>query len=421
MDQGTPATPGVGLAPREVIAKHRAQLTALPLFAGTPFTTLEPLLLRCEYRYLAHGSVLLSSGQANHHLYLLLSGRLTIHLESLESERGFVVEPGEFVGEVSIIDSLAPTASVSAAGDCLVVGIPETLLWSDFLLVPGIARNLLRQIAARLRSRNAAMQKTLEQSLRLEYLEKELRIARDLQVGMLPMRPLFPGIPEIEVEGLMVPAREVGGDFFDAFSVDADHICVAIGDVAGKGIPAALFMMRSITLLRTEMLNSQDILRTIETLNVQLSRDNPLCMFVTLMICLIDLRRGRLHYANGGHNRPLFGNAEQGFQYLEQPKGILAGIDPSAVYATATRELREGDMLILYTDGINEAENTVEAQFTEPRLLEVVNSHRAETAGAMVERVCDAVTEFVGGAEPSDDLTMVAVRYLGSSHKVAPT
>ena len=97
------------------------------------------------------------------------------------------------------------------------------------------------------------------------------------------------------------------------------------------------------------------------------------------------------------------------------------GIDPGARYEPATRDLCPGDMLILYTDGITEAENSVEAQFTEPRLLEVVNSHRAETAGAMVERVCDAVTEFVGGAEPSDDLTMVAVRYLGSSHKVAPT
>ena len=413
MESATAAAPGIPLAPGKFLADYRTRLAALPLFADIPFATLEPLLLRCEYWQLPPGAVLLSPGEANHHLYLLLSGELIVHLESLASDKGFRIEAGEFAGEVSIIDGMPPTAHVSAARDCLVIAIPEVLLWADLLRVPGAARNLLRQIATRLRSRNAAMRKALEESLRLEHLQKELRVAQDLQAGMLPRAPLFPGVAAIDVQGHMTPAKEVGGDFFDAFALDAERICLAIGDVAGKGIPAALFMVRAMTLLRTEMLNGQDPGRAIEALNLALSEDNPLCMFVTLMICVIDLRHGRLHYVNGGHNRPLLGNGAPGFRYLDQPKGVLVGVDPGAAYEPAVRDLDPGDMLILYTDGITEAENPVQEQFGEARLLEVVGNNGDLGADALVERVCAAVREFTAGAEPSDDLTILAVRYLG--------
>lgn len=413
MHRDAPAAPGVALAPGEFIADHRAQLAALPLFEGIPLTVLEPLLLRCEYLRLPDGAVLLAPGEANRHLYLLLAGQLVVHLESLDSAKGFRIDAGEFAGEVSIIDGMPPTAWVSAARDSLVIAIPETLLWTDLLRVPGAARNLLRQFATRLRSRNAAMQKSLEENLRLEHLQKELRVARDLQAGMLPRAPLFPAMVEIEVDGRMTPAKEVGGDFFDAFALDADRVCLAVGDVAGKGIPAALFMVRAVTLLRTEMLNGRDVLGAIQALNLALSQDNPLCMFVTLMICVIDVRRGRLDHVNGGHNRPLFGDRAQRFRYLAQPTGVLVGIDPAASYESAARDLRPEDMLVLYTDGITEAENAAQEQFGEGRLLEVVNSQPNSCAAAMVERVCAAVQEFVAGAEPSDDLTILAVRYLG--------
>ncbi len=413
MDPATSTAPGIPLAPAEFIAGHRARLAALPLFADLPFARLEPLLLRCEYRRLPAGTVLLSPGEANRHLYLLLSGELIVHLESLASDKGFRIDAGEFVGEVSIIDGMPPTAYVSAARDCLVIAIPEALLWANLLRVPGTARNLLRQIATRLRARNAAMQKSLEENLRLEHLRKELRVAQELQAGMLPRSPLFPGTAAIDAQGRMTPAKAVGGDFFDAFALDAEHLCLAIGDVAGKGIPAALFMVRAMTQLRTEMLRGHDARAAIQALNEFLSEDNPLCMFVTLMIGVIDLRHGRLHYVNGGHNRPLFGSPASGFRYLDQPQGVLVGVDPGAVYEPAARDLQPGETLILYTDGITEAENALAEQFGETRLLEVVDGNRDLGADALVERVCAAVREFTAGAEPSDDLTILAVRYLG--------
>lgn len=407
------AIPGIPLAAGEFIADHRTRLAELPLFAGIPFAVLEPLLLRCEYRQLPPGTVLLSPGEANRHLFLLLSGQLIVHLESLASDKGFRIEAEQFAGEVSIIDGMAPTAHVSAARDCLVIAIPETLLWVDLLRVPGAARNLLRQIATRLRSRNAAMQQSLEESLRLEHLHKELRVAQELQAGMLPRPPLFPGLAAIDVHGHMAPAKSVGGDFFDAFALDAERVCLAIGDVAGKGIPAALFMVRAMTMLRTEMLNGREVLGAIQALNLALSRDNPLCVFVTLMICVIDLRHARLQLVNGGHNRPLFGDGTGGFGYLDQPRGILVGIDPGAVYEVAMRDLRPREMLIFYTDGITEAENAAQEQFGEARLREVVSANGNLGAAAVVEQICAAVGKFTAGAEPSDDLTILAVRYLG--------
>ena len=230
---------------------------------------------------------------------------------------------------------------------------------------------------------------------------------------MLPQQPFFPAHPQADVDALMRPAKEVGGDFFDAFPLDAERICVAIGDVAGKGVPAALFMVRTITVLRTEMLKTRDLQQIISAMNAILSQDNPQCMFVTLMICVLDISNGQLQYVNGGHNRPLFGNSVSGFDYLEQPPGILVGINPKAVYQIATRYLNPGDMLILYTDGVTEANNPAQEEFTEPRLLTFINQQEEQTAGGIVTKIRNAVYDFASGAEQSDDLTLLVLRYLG--------
>jgi len=212
---------------------------------------------------------------------------------------------------------------------------------------------------------------------------------------------------------MMKSAKEVGGDLFDAFPLDADRICVAIGDVAGKGVPAALFMVRSITVLRTEMMKTRDLLQTISAMNATLSQDNPQCMFVTLMICVLDMSKSQLQYVNGGHNKPLFGNPRNGFHYLEQPAGILVGINPQAVYQVATRYFNPGDMLILYTDGVTEANNPAQEEFTEPRLLAFINQQEEQAASSIVTKIRDAVHDFAAGAEQSDDLTLLVLRYLG--------
>lgn len=403
------------LDPVTFVSDHQHLLTSLPLFADIPFRILEPFLRKCEYRNLNRHELLLAPGQVNQYLFLLLEGQLAIHIDRLESEKGFLVQPGEFVGEVSIIDGLAPSAYVVAHEDSLILCIHEAHLWSDFFQIPGTARNMLRQIAERLRARNAVVQRSLEQNLRLEHLEKELLIAQQLQAGMLPYQPFFPQHPQVEVDALMKPAKEVGGDFYDAFSLDSEKICVAIGDVAGKGVPAALFMMRSITLLRSEMLKTKDLAQTIHAINTNLSQDNPMSMFVTMMICVLDLSNGLMQYVNGGHNSPLLGNSNDGFKRLAQPKGILVGINPNAIYHVATQNLNPGDALILYTDGVTEAMNPAQEEFTERRLLEFVNDNRKQSASSFITGIHNAILDFATTAEQSDDLTLLALHYRGNS------
>jgi sigma-B regulation protein RsbU (phosphoserine phosphatase) len=396
------------------VPAHSDLLASLPLLAGLSYQILEPFLLNCEYKLLQCHEQLLSPGQNNNYLYVLLTGQLSAHIKENEANKGFRILPGEFVGEVSIVDNQPPTSYVSAAQDSLLMCIHETVLWSEFMRIPGAARNLLQQITKRSRARNLSIEKSLEKTLRLELLDKELRIAQDLQISMLPQPPFFPLHSGVEVAAMMKAAKEVGGDLYDAFPLDDERICVAIGDVAGKGIPAALFMVRTITVLRTEMMKTRDLQKTISNMNVILSQDNPQCMFVTLMICVLNLSSGELHYVNGGHNRPLYGQVGKRFEYLEQPKGILVGINPLAIFQVATRFMKPGEILVLYTDGVTEANNLEQEEYSEQRLLEFINQNEEQVVGGIVSNIEEAVQKFVAGADQSDDLTLLVLSYFGN-------
>jgi sigma-B regulation protein RsbU (phosphoserine phosphatase) len=402
----------VSLEPPSFVPAHCDLLVSLPLLTGLPYQILEPFLLNCEYKQLQCQERLLSPGQNNAYLYVLLSGQLSAHIKENEADKGFRILPGEFVGEVSIVDNQPPTSFVSAVQSSLLLCIHETVLWAEFMRIPGAARNMLQQISKRSRARNLSIEKSLEKTLRLELLDKELRIAQDLQISMLPQPPFFSLHSGVEVNAMMKAAKEVGGDLYDAFPLDDERVCVAIGDVAGKGIPAALFMVRTITVLRTEMMKTKDLQKTISSMNVILSQDNPQCMFVTLMICVLNLSNGELQYVNGGHNRPLLGQVGQGFKYLEQPKGILVGINPLAIYQVATRFMIPGEILILYTDGVTEANNQAQEEYTEQRLLEFINQNEEQAVGGIVSNIEKSVQKFVAGAEQSDDLTLLVLRYL---------
>ena len=159
-----PLTPADSLDSARFVPANQAILASLPLFKDIPFHLLEPFFLKCEYRRLQCRELLLSPEHANSYLYVLLSGQLTIHIDYLESESGFHVQPGEIIGEVSVIDGRVPMAYVVASQDSLLLCIHEAVLWSDFFQIPGAARNMLRQVAGRMRDRNIPILKALEQT-----------------------------------------------------------------------------------------------------------------------------------------------------------------------------------------------------------------------------------------------------------------
>jgi sigma-B regulation protein RsbU (phosphoserine phosphatase) len=385
------------------------------LLKGIPAGVLQALVERCERVAVGRDEALLRPGQANHTLYFLLSGRLAVHLDSRESGNGFSIEPGEAIGEMSIIEQQPAAAWVVGKEPSLLLAMPEEVFWDEFLHIPQATRNLLHLLISRVRKTDAVLVKELEKKLRYEILQRELKSAAKIQTSILPgSRPFFPHHPQLQVHALMRPARDVGGDFFDALAIDEHSICVAVGDVCGKGMPAALFMVRVLTLLRMCVLQEKNPAAILPAVNRLLYESNEEAMFVTLAVAIIDTRTGRLTYLNGGHNAPFLSLNGQPFQLWTPPTAALLGFDPDATFASTEMTLQPGDTLVLYTDGVPEAENSSLEQFTAARAREsLANSGATANVVQLVERLAADVDSFAGAHEQSDDVTILALRYCG--------
>lgn len=247
-----------------------------------------------------------------------------------------------------------------------------------------------------------------------ERIESELRIAHDIQMGILPKTfPPFPDRTELDVFASILPAREVGGDLYDFFFVDEHRFCFLVGDVSGKGVPAAFFMAVTKTLIKAVAEREPDPGRILARVNDELAADNDSCMFVTLFLAILDTRTGRLGYGNAGHPSPLLlraGLPPERIAGMEEP---MAGAMPDIDYSTGTLDLLPGDALFLSTDGVSEAMNPDLELYSDDRLLETVAGQARAGARDLVLAVSASVTAWAGDAEQSDDITMLAVRYLG--------
>jgi sigma-B regulation protein RsbU (phosphoserine phosphatase) len=256
----------------------------------------------------------------------------------------------------------------------------------------------------------------------LARIEEELESARQLQMSMLPT--LFPPPSKqrpIETFAMMEPAREVGGDLYDFFDCDDGILCFLIGDVSGKGVPAALFMARAKNLIRliTRLARGADgaVLGPAEIVgmvNRELCQDNAGMMFVTLFFGMLDPKTGDLRFTNAGHNPPyrLDGKAVEA---VTLGKGRPLGLRAASTYETGCLTLAAGETLYLYTDGVTEAHNGTGELFAEQRLEAVLRESAGNSTNIVVTAVGDAVQRFADGAAQSDDITAMALRWLGAS------
>jgi sigma-B regulation protein RsbU (phosphoserine phosphatase) len=227
--------------------------------------------------------------------------------------------------------------------------------------------------------------------------------------------PDFP----IDLCASMEPAREVGGDLYDFFVTEDGMLCFLVGDVSGKGMPAALFMARTKSLIRiaTELMRSRQgtsarPAEIIGRVNRELCQNNGDMMFVTLFFAMLGPGSGELEFCNAGHNAPYRLNG-QGLELIEGAKGIILGVRPDAVYTTGRTSLAPGESIYVFTDGVTEAADPQGALFAEARLEAVLRAAGGcSTAAEIVTSVAEAVRGFVGNALPSDDITMLAVRRL---------
>ena len=245
-----------------------------------------------------------------------------------------------------------------------------------------------------------------------ERIRAELSVATQIQADMLPrIFPPFPDREEFDIYASMNPAKEVGGDFYDFFLVDENHLAVVIADVSGKGVPAALFMVIAKTLIKNHAQFGSDPADIFTITNNQLCEGNEAGLFVTAWLAVINLTDGEMVYVNAGHNPPLLKRGQGGFEYLKAPAGfVLAGME-DIFYKQSMLKLEPGDKVILYTDGVTEAENEEREQFGEQRLRDRVNQMESAGAQELVTEIRRSVAEFSGGAEQFDDITMVALVY----------
>ncbi len=255
-----------------------------------------------------------------------------------------------------------------------------------------------------------------------QRIESELQVARDIQLGLL--HKIFPPFPErrdMDLYAVLFSAREVGGDLYDFFLVDDNRLCVVIGDVSGKGVPAALFMAVTKTLVKAAAERDPRPTAIMDVVNEQLAQDNPNVMFVTLIVGVLDLSTGRFEYACGGHNPPLLlpgdDDPDRAVRWISGVSGPMVGVMPGITYKPLALDLAPGDAILLYTDGVTEAMNHALALYGDDRLEQTVAACEAEARRAphvVVERVLEDVHDHAAGAEPSDDITLLCIAYYGS-------
>jgi sigma-B regulation protein RsbU (phosphoserine phosphatase) len=248
----------------------------------------------------------------------------------------------------------------------------------------------------------------------LMFIRHELGIATEIQTSILPKTfPAFPDRKEIDIYAKMIPAREVGGDLYDFFMIDKSRIGLIIGDVSGKGIPAAMFMAVSKTLLKATALKGIPPDSCLESVNSILVEESLPSMFVTVFYGIFDTRNGSFEYCNGGHNPPYVISKEGQVRQLDNRGGVFLGCLKNLDYESNVVMLQPGETLFLVTDGITEAMNTEEAMFGENRTQESLLAHSGESLDQLVENTIKDVQTFAGAQEQSDDMTCLALRYFG--------
>ncbi|MBR3239747.1 MAG: serine/threonine-protein phosphatase, partial [Oscillospiraceae bacterium] len=247
-----------------------------------------------------------------------------------------------------------------------------------------------------------------------ERIGTELELATRIQADMLPnIFPAFPERSEFDIYAKMDPAREVGGDFYDFFLVDEDHLCMVMADVSGKGVPAALFMMATKIILSNNAKQGKSPAQILADTNAAICANNREEMFVTVWIGVLELSTGKLTAANAGHEYPALRRPGGGFELVEDPHGFVLGGLGGMKYREYELTLEPGSKLFVYTDGVPEATDAEEQMFGTERMMEALNREPERRPEEILAGVRAAVDAFVGEAEQFDDLTMLCVEYRG--------
>lgn len=403
-------------------------LANIPFFTDLPDAELDRLLSELAVVNLRSGEILYREGEAGEHLYIVVSGELEIlmgpgtHDELILN----VVHQDEYVGEMSLIQpGGVRTASARASGDVVLLSMSRDQFKGLLVRHPELAKTMVSVLSQRLVNTNVSTFRGLteknrqlqeaydelkaaqEQLIEKERLERELKVAAEIQLSILP--DVLPSHRDYDFGGRILPARQVGGDFYDVFELGDNKLGVLIGDVADKGVPSAIFMARAHALIIAEADRATSPGEVLRMVNKHITRLEKSTQFVTALYGVLDTTTHEFSYARAGHEPPLLLEADGTVRRLPHQPGMALGLWENIALDEHSFVLPKGSLLMMFTDGMTDCRNPKGEPFGLERIKETMTELRDNTAQGGCDQLFETLMEYQDGSKQDDDVTLVAV------------
>ncbi|HJS29127.1 MAG TPA: SpoIIE family protein phosphatase [Anaerolineales bacterium] len=405
------------------------RIKLIPLFASLPESEIHFLVETLEQRHYEAGTLLVQENHPAARFFIVLDGEVEIikAIATSDQRRLAIRKAGTFIGEMGLLSEEGlHTATVRARTPILLLEMTrddfDALLHRQPMLAYDMVRTLTRRLNESenltirdLRRKNRELRKAYKeleeahlQIVEKERLERELEVARDIQSSILPQT--LPEPEGYEFGALMSPMSAIGGDFYDFIDIGKGKIAIAVGDVSDHGVPAALFMAMTVTMIRAEARRAESPADVLRCVNRQLLKTNEMGMFVTILYGVLDCESRQLNYVRAGHEPPLVINSGREDVLLPRKDGMLLGVFDEPAIDEQQVTLEPGGTLVMYTDGIYEAINPLEVMFGLERVREVARMESKAPAQALCQLLYDEVLSYQDPLPQQDDITIVAVQ-----------
>ncbi len=403
-------------------------LKGVPLFSDLPHEELKLLITALDRVYLKSGEILFREGEPAEHLYIVAQGQLEINMASgTDNELVLnVVNQGSYIGEMGIImPGGRRTAGARARGDVMLLSVSRSQFQELLHRHPELANAMVSVLSERLDNTNVQTFRDLTeknrqlqtaydelkaaqvQLIEKERLEKELQVAAEIQMSILP--DVLPSPSGYDFGGRILPARQVGGDFYDVFDLGDDKIGVLIGDVADKGVPSAIFMARAHALIIAEADSATSPGEVLRLVNTHITRLEKSTQFVTALFGILDTKTGQFSYARAGHEPPLLVGTHGDVHRLPHEPGMALGLWEDITLDENSFHLAPGSLLVLYTDGMTDCRDPNGKPFGLERIKETMKGLRTRSAQSACDHLLETLTSYQNGAKQDDDVTLVAI------------
>lgn len=403
-------------------------LSKIPLFAGLPLHELDELAATLDVRELEDRQILFREGDAGEHLFVVLKGILEVLMAEDTPQELLLnlLHAGEYLGEMSLImPGGHRTASVRARGKSTLLSMSRAQFMDMTKQHPELAVSMVRVLSQRLDATNTAafhnlteknrqlqtaydgLKAAQAQLIEKERLERELQVAADIQLSILP--DVLPDFDEFGFGARILPARQVGGDLYDVFTLKDNRVGVLIGDVADKGVPSALFMARAHALIMAQAdigLTAGDVLRVV---NKHITRLQKSTQFVTVLYGILDLKTHVFSFARAGHEPPLLLHTDGSVERVPHSTGMALGLWDAITLDERSVELLPGETMLLYTDGMTDCRNPKGEPFGLERIKNGLSGFTNLNAQQMCDNLLETLIHYQDGSKQDDDVTLVAV------------